>query len=74
MSLFIALNERSDEPDPERSVGGNEGCSSKAVPSEAKRRISVNPREFNVIKKEHAARTQRFNPYANATSSLIFLL
>ena len=31
MSLFIALNERSDEPDPERSVGGNEGCSSTAA-------------------------------------------
>ena len=26
-----------------------------AVPSEAKGRISVNPREFNVIKKGHAA-------------------
>ena len=31
MSLFIALNERMDEPDPERSVGGNEGCSSTAA-------------------------------------------
>ena len=28
MSLFIALNERLDEPDPEGSEGGNEGCSS----------------------------------------------
>ena len=61
-----------DEPDPEGSEGGNEGCNSNAarkhtclrrpdirpdvefgdaVPSEAKERISVNPREFNVIKK-----------------------
>ena len=79
MSLFIALNERMDEPDPSRSGGGNEGCSStaarkptclrrpviradvefgNAVPSEAKGKICVNPREFNAIKKEHVARTQ----------------
>ena len=31
MSLFIALNERMDEPDSERSVGGNERCSSTAA-------------------------------------------
>ena len=31
MSLFIALNERMDEPDSERSVGGNERCMSRPV-------------------------------------------
>ena len=39
-----------------------------AVPSEAKGRISVNPREFNVIKKGHAARAQEFNSFAQYDS------
>ncbi len=44
------------------------------LPSEAKGKICVNPREFNVIKKEHVALAQFIILTLNATAPKLFFL